>query len=215
MPPAAADMVPVVKSSRSVCPGSSKWACMSMAPGSTTRPEASISSSAPLRSAWSATAATRPSSITTSAGNTPYSVASVPPAMTVRLPLTVLSAPVAAWRGPSLASAAQGRQGACEQLDRGGDVGLVGQLLRPVADSAVAAADEQHATVDAAPGQDPGIVTAAGGQVGKLQTGGRGRRPDGIADASAHRHRLAAPDWVERDRTAAGRRDLRALLIEP
>ena len=46
MPPAAADMVPVVKSSRSVWPGSSKCACMSIAPGITTRPDASISSSA-------------------------------------------------------------------------------------------------------------------------------------------------------------------------
>ena len=47
MPPAAADIVPVVKSSRSVWPGSSKWACMSIAPGITTSPAASISSSAP------------------------------------------------------------------------------------------------------------------------------------------------------------------------
>ncbi len=71
MPPAAADMVPVVKSSRSVWPGSSKWACMSIAPGITTSPVASITSSAPLRPAPSAIAATRPSSITTSASNTP------------------------------------------------------------------------------------------------------------------------------------------------
>ncbi len=71
MPPAAADIVPVVKSSRSVWPGSSKCACMSIAPGITTRPVASISSSAPLRGAWSVIAAMRPSSTTTSAGNTP------------------------------------------------------------------------------------------------------------------------------------------------
>ena len=61
----------------------------------------------------------------------------------------------------SLPRAAQGRQGAREQLDGGGDVGLVGQLLRPVADPAVTAADEEHAAVDAGLGQDPGIVTAA------------------------------------------------------
>ena len=45
MPPAAAAIVPVVKSSRSVWPGSSKCACMSIAPGITTSPDASISSS--------------------------------------------------------------------------------------------------------------------------------------------------------------------------
>ena len=71
MPPAAADIVPVVKSSRSVWPGSSKWACMSIAPGITTRPEASISSSAPLREAWSTIAEIRPSCTTTSAAKTP------------------------------------------------------------------------------------------------------------------------------------------------
>ena len=71
MPPAAADIVPVVKSSRSVWPGSSKWACMSIAPGITTRPDASISSSAPLRKPWSAIAEMRPSCTTTSAANTP------------------------------------------------------------------------------------------------------------------------------------------------
>src|SRR6185436_12587788 len=85
-PPAAADIVPVVKSSRSVCPGSSKWAWVSMAPGRTTSPVASISSSAPSKVPRSAMAAIRPSSIRRSASRMASWVASVPPAMRILLP---------------------------------------------------------------------------------------------------------------------------------
>src|SRR5262245_58810858 len=49
MPPAAADRVPVPKSSRSRPPASAKWTCGSIAPGTTRYPVRSVNSSASAR----------------------------------------------------------------------------------------------------------------------------------------------------------------------
>ncbi len=87
IPPAAADIVPVVKSSRSVWPGSSKCACGSIAPGRTKSPDTSMRSSHAMIAPCSVSPTMRPPSITTSAARTAVSVATVPPERIVRFPV--------------------------------------------------------------------------------------------------------------------------------
>ena len=67
-PPAAAARVPLAIVSLYSCPGSRRWTWMSMKPGATTRPSASIVSVPAGASSRGPTRATRPAWISTSPG---------------------------------------------------------------------------------------------------------------------------------------------------
>lgn len=81
-PPSTAAAVPEARSSLCGKPGSRKWTCASMMPGSTCRPVASITSAAWASAPSAPIAAIRPSRMPTSATIGPPGVHSVPPLIT-------------------------------------------------------------------------------------------------------------------------------------